>query len=201
VYVQYGTQHGLEAEVVTSTEGHAVVKFVGQNVWELFRHEAGKHVVQRYPDNDRSGRRHTSLVSVAVLPLPPQQSEKRLPDNEVQVTTQRGHGKGGQHQNTTDSAVRATHMPTGLSVFINGRDQKANKKTALSILAAKVALSKDREAEERYGIERRSQLGDGGRGSKVRTYNFIDHYVKDHHTGKTTRRPERVMRGELELVI
>jgi len=177
------------------------VQFSGDNVWEKFRHEAGKHVVQRCPKNDRSGRVHTSIVSVAVMPLPPEQSERSLPLHEVEVTTQRGHGKGGQHQNTTDSAVRATHKSTGLSVFINGRDQYQNKKLALKILTNKVVLAKDKEAETLYGIERREQLGNGSRGSKIRTYNFLRRCVTDHRTGKKTHQLERVLQGEVGLVI
>ena len=177
-----------------------VVRVSGADVWTAFRHEPGKHVIQRCPANDRSGRRHTSVVSVAVLPMPEPRVQDELDAADVEIVTQRGHGKGGQHQNTTDSAVRATHRPTGLSVFINGRDQKQNRKTALAILAAKVVLNREREAELKYGIERRAQLGSGGRGSKVRTYNLIDNYVKDHRTGKSTRQPDRVLRGELGLL-
>jgi peptide chain release factor 1 len=189
----------LGTEVLTSDEGHVVAKFSGENVWPLFSAEAGKHVVQRYPSNDRSGRRHTSVVSVAVLPLPPDTQDK-IPEDEIEIKTQRGHGKGGQHQNTTDSAVRATHTPTGLSVFINGRDQLRNKQDALKILAQKVRLMKETEAETTYGIERRNQLGGGGRGNKIRTYNFIDHYVKDHRTGKRVSNPDKVMRGGFDLL-
>jgi len=200
-YVQYAARHGLAAEILSSSQGHAVVSFSGPAAWEAFRHEPGKHVIQRCPQNDRSGRRHTSLVSVAVLPLPPEQRQVEPGADEVEIRTQRGHGRGGQHQNTTDSAVRATHLPTGLSVFINGRDQHQNRKTAVAILKAKVALAREREAEAKYGIERRSQLGSGGRGSKVRTYNLIENFVKDYRSGRMTRQPERVLSGELELVL
>ena len=199
-YAQYGLRKKLKTEILTSSFGHAVMKFSGQDVWELFRREAGKHVVQRCPDNDRAGRRHTSVVSVAVLPLPPEKYQDKLPDSEIEVKTQRGHGKGGQHQNTTDSAVRAVHKPTGLSVFINGRDQHRNKEDALAILAQKVKLAKDKEAETTYGIERQSQLGGGGRGDKIRTYNFIKGFAKDHRNGKMVQYPERILKGELDLL-
>jgi peptide chain release factor 1 len=178
-----------------------VVKITGINVWDTFRHEPGKHVIQRCPTNERSSRRHTSVVSVAVLPLPPENNKERLPEKEVEITTQRGHGKGGQHQNTTDSAVRVRHLPTGLTVFINGRDQSQNKKMALAYLTVKVNLAKDLEAEEKYGIERREQLGNGGRGSKVRTYNLIDNFVKDHRTGKSVHRPKEIFAGRFELLL
>ena len=198
-YCQFALRKGFESEILTSDDGHAVVKFSGDGVWEAFQHEPGKHVVQRFPDNDRSGRPHTSLVSVAVLPLPPEVFP--IVEKEIVITTQRGHGKGGQNVNKVSSAVRATHPPTGMSVFINGRDQYRNKQIAITILSAKVNLAKETEAESKYGIERREQLGDGGRGSKIRTYNFIKHFVKDHRTGKKIGQPDKIMKGWLELLI
>ena len=199
-YLKYAQSKQFETELLNSDYGHKALKVTGIDVWEAFRYEPGKHVVQRVPENERGGRRHTSVVSVAVLPLPPETTKDRLPEKEVEITTTKGHGKGGQHLNTTDSAVRAHHLPSGIIVFINGRDQHQNKKLAMSILTAKVNLAKDKEAEIKYGIERREQLGNGGRGSKVRTYNLIDSFVKDHRTGKSVHRPKEIFAGRFELL-
>lgn len=124
-----------------------------------------------------------------------------LPESELAVTTQGGHGKGGQHQNKRDSAVRMRHVPTGLTVFINGRDQHANRREALRILTAKVNDYKQSQADAQYAVARKAQLGDAGRGGKIRTYNFIDCRAVDHRSGRKTPHVRRVIeRGEFELL-
>jgi peptide chain release factor 1 len=178
-----------------------VVKFTGRDAGKLFRHEPGKHCVQRVPPTEKKGRRHTSLVTVAVLPMPPDNEPRPLPDDELEVKTQPGHGPGGQHQNKTASAVRMTHKPTGLQVFINGRDQHSNRREALRILTARVNEHLAEQSNREYARLRKSQRDGGGRGNKVRTYNFIgEGRVVDHRLGVKTRKVKEVMKGRFELL-
>jgi peptide chain release factor 1 len=186
---------------LTSEDGHVVVKFTGRDAGKLFRHEPGKHCVQRVPPTEKKGRRHTSMVSVAVLPMPPDNDPVPLPDDELEIKTQSGHGPGGQHQNKTASAVRMTHRPTGLQVFINGRDQHSNRREALRILTARVNEHLAEQRNEEYAQLRKSQRDGGGRGNKVRTYNFIgEGRVVGHRLGVKTRKVKEVMKGRFELL-
>jgi len=178
-----------------------LARFKGSGAWEAFRHETGKHCVQRCPPTERRGRRHTSIVSVALLPMRKEVEVKALPSSELLIKTQGGRGPGGQHQNKTDSAVRATHLPTGLQVLINGRDQHQNRREALRILAAKVHEHHRAQREKDYGRARKSQMGSGGRGDKIRTYNFIDSRVVDHRLKKKTSKIKQVMNGDFGLLL
>jgi peptide chain release factor 1 len=183
--------------------GHVVVKLIGKKVWELFKSEAGKHCVQRVPPTEKNGRKQTSYLSVGVLPLPP--GETLLPESEVSaesdVKTQRGSGPGGQHRNTCDSTVRMVHKPTGLSVTIDGRSQSGNKREALKILTARVRQHYDGERNADFLENRKAQMGDGGRGDKIRTYNFINSRAVDHRTGKKTAQVRRIIeKGEFDLI-
>lgn len=188
---------------MTSSYGHKVIKFIGKNVWQSFKFEGGQHCVQRYPKNDRGGRRHTSIVSVAVLPLPPTKEYKPLPDSELNIIAQIGkQTAGGQNANKVASAIRMTHKPTGLQVFIqNERDQHQNKKVALQILTAKVNELINSKKQNDYNIVRKIQLGDGGRGVKTRTYNFIESRVTDHKLNKKSSQIDKIMNGRFDLLI
>jgi peptide chain release factor 1 len=137
---------------------------------------------------------------VAVLPLPPENVQSDLPKKEVQIETVNLGGKGGQHSNRTMSGVRMKHLPTNIVVTINGRDQHANKRKALNILTARVRDFENNKKSKEYDKERRNRMGDGGRGTKVRTYNFIDSFVKDHRTGRETTQVKKVMKGQFSLV-
>jgi peptide chain release factor 1 len=141
------------------------------------------------------------LISVGVLPIR-EDLWKPLPPDEVEITTQRGSQKaGGQKVNKTSSAVRARHLPTGITVFMqNERSQHQNKEEALRLLVARVNDKRQAEADKAYAAFRRSQLGDGCRGSKVRTYNFIDSRVTDHQLGRKTQRIDEVMKGRFGLL-
>lgn len=138
-----------------------------------------------------------------VLPLPPKTGGpvRLLPEAELDWKAQRGSGPGGQHRNKTDSAVRMTHRPTGLTVFIDGRSQHQNYDTARRILSVKAAELRDAATQAGYDSHRRRQWTGASRGTKVRTYNFIDSRVVDHRTGAKTTRVADVMRGRLELVL
>jgi peptide chain release factor 1 len=139
------------------------------------------------------------MINVAVLPLPPEKQSNLLSEDEIEITTQTGHGKGGQHQNKTASAVRMVHKKTGLNVFINGRDQHTNRREALRILSAKVNDHLYSHQKTAYTDERKEQLGDGNRGGKVRTYSFIEKTVVDHRTGKRANIKD-VMKGNFGLL-
>jgi peptide chain release factor 1 len=201
-YCKYALAKGLQGDILHTTEGHVVARFAGSNAGHLFRHEAGKHCLQRVPPTESKGRRHTSFVCVAVLPLPPDNAVRPLPEAEVEVTCQCGHGPGGQHQNKTASAVRAVHRPTGIVVFINGRDQHRNRREALRILTARVHEHHAGQRNAAYDDLRKRQLGDGGRGDKVRTYNCIGGgRVVDHRLGTRTHDVEGVLKkGQFDLL-
>lgn len=167
----------------------------------MFGREGGKHCVQRIPPTEKGGRRQTSYLTVAVLPVP-KQSRRTLSESDIEVKTQGGHGKGGQHQNKTDSAVRMRHKPTGLHVFINGRSQHANRREALRILTAKVNDYMCAQEDAEYAKLRKLRMGDGGRGDKIRTYNFIKGRAVDHRSGKKTSEVRRIIeRGAFNLLV
>jgi peptide chain release factor 1 len=198
-YVRYADKYHLRCEIVYESESFWSLRIDGEHCWDAFSGESGKHVVQRVPPTETRGRRHTSVVAVAVLPLL-NEASARLPEHEVEVTTQCGHGKGGQHQNKVASAVRAVHRPTGIKVFINGRDQYRNKQTALEILEARVCQFNREQIHDERNEAKANQLGSSSRSGKVRTYNFINRTAIDHRTGKRTGRLDEVMKGNLELL-
>jgi peptide chain release factor 1 len=200
-YVKYARSQNLKAEILETGDGSATLGVQGQGVWKAFRHEPGIHCVQRVPPTESRGRWQTSMLSVAVLPVLDRSFEP-IPESEIEVKTQGGHGPGGQHQNKTESAVRVTHIPTKMTVFINGRSQHRNKLEAIRILTARVNRARLMAREAAHDADRRSQMGSGGRGAKVRTYNFIKHRAVDHRLGTKTNQVERVIgRGEFDLLI
>jgi len=199
-YAKYAKSKKLEVEIIESSESKISAEITGKVAWESYKDEAGKHCVQRVPPTESGGRRHTSLVSVAVMPLREEKNYSPLPSNEVEITATRGTGPGGQHRNKTDSAIRAVHKKTKIQVFIDGRDQHTNKRKAIHILTARVRESEWDKKSKEYNEERKVQMGGGGRGDKVRTYNFIDKFVMDHKTGKETNKIKKIMKGQFGLV-
>lgn len=206
VYQSYARIRGLSTQVLLNEDGHAILKVSGNGAWDAFKNEPGKHCVQRVPPTERSGRRQTSLISVAVLSLPPERSLVPLRDADLQITAQTGHQKaGGQNVNKVASAIRMKHLPTGLSVFINGRDQGQNKKEARRILTARVNEMRQSAQDSAYQSGRAAQMrgsGDklGGRGDKVRTYNFMRLQIVDHQLGLSTGNVKAFMKGDFSVL-
>jgi peptide chain release factor 1 len=140
------------------------------------------------------------VVAVAVLAIRNENASSSLKDNEVEITTKRGGGPGGQARNKTESCVRIRHIPTGLTVVIDSRDQAANKKKARQILTARVMEQKNNSISSHRARDKRDQFDGGGRGNKTRTYNFIDGRVTDHRLDTKTTQIQRVMKGDFDLL-
>ena len=163
-----------------------------------FSMESGIHRVQRVPPTEKKGRRQTSTVAVAVIPCPPEMGCD-IPHKDLRVETVRGQGPGGQHRNTSENAVKITHVPTGTTAYCDGRSQYRNKQNAMAVLSARLLETKEREASEEENSSRKSQIGDMGRGSRVRTYNLFRGFVKDERIGKKFK-PDNILSGQLDLI-
>jgi peptide chain release factor 1 len=156
--------------------------------------------VQRYPKNDSGGRRHTSVVSVTALTLPPEKNLKPLPEKDLTIEAISGNGPGGQHMQRCATVIRIRHKPTGLQATGNGRDQHTNKRNALRVLTAKVNEYYHEQEQAKYNQYRKAQVQTGRGGDKCRTYNFINSRCSDHRTGKKTRNIKEVMKGRFDLL-
>ena len=194
---RYANRNGIKVVLLSSADGHLIGTFKGPGVWALLEPQIGTHCVQRVPPTENRGRRHTSYLGVAVLPIL-NSTLQPLAKSEIQIKTQGGSGPGGQHQNKRDSAVRVTHLPTGISVFINGRSQYANKDEAIRVLTARVRDVQQQEENASYRALRKSQLGNSGRGTKIRTYNFLNDRAVDHRTGAKVKVGKVIDKGEFE---
>lgn len=184
-------------EVIESRPGILIARVTGRDVFSLLRHEPGGHRHQRIPPNERKGRVHTSTVTVAVMSVPTE-AEVRIQDRDLEWSTCRGSGAGGQHRNVTDSAVMVKHLPTGLMVRCeNERSQHQNKAMALALLRTRLQEQEQRSQDQQRSNTRKSMLGTGQRGDKTRTYRWTDGVVTDHTSDKKAPL-ERVVRGFLE---
>jgi len=199
IYVKWADSKNLHCEILEYEVGKIVAQFSGPGVWDAFKNEAGKHCVQRIPPTETKGRKQTSYLSVGVLMMPPEKDLTPLNESEIEVKTQCGHGAGGQHQNKTESAVRMTHLPTGIQVFINGRKQKDNRRVAMRILTVRVREFLHEQQQGNYDQIRKNQM-DGGRAGKVRTYNFMEGRVVDHRLNKKTGKIKDIMKGKLDIL-
>lgn len=207
LYTRYAERRRWKIEMMnTSDTGvggikEASVMIKGQGVYSVLKFESGVHRVQRVPATESSGRIHTSTATVAVLPEA-EDVEVNLNMNDIRVDVFRSSGNGGQSVNTTDSAVRVTHMPTGMVVSCqDGKSQLSNKEKALQVLKARLY---EKELEERNaGIaeDRRSQVGSGDRSAKIRTYNFPQGRITDHRIGMTVYKIDAFMDGEIDEML
>ena len=207
MYRLYSDQMGWKYETLALTDSEAggykeyVISITGKNVNRFLQYEAGTHRVQRVPVTETQGRVHTSAITVAVLMEPGEEEKIEIDEKDLKIDTYRASGAGGQHVNTTDSAVRITHMPTGVVVYCQEeRSQHKNKEKALRVLVAKLAEEKRRkEAEERASV-RSSQVGSGDRSERIRTYNYSQNRVTDHRINLTLYKLDQIMEGDLQEI-
>lgn len=199
MYVRYCDNNNLICELIHQSESSITLKISGNNAHELFKQEIGNHCVQRVPPTETKGRRHTSIISIGVMKL--EHSYFKINEKDLEIISQRGHGSGGQAQNKISSAVRIKHLPTNISVFINGRSQYQNKQDALEIITSRVEDYYKKIEQLKLDKNRIENSGNGNRGMKIRTYNFIDSRVVNHITGNKTSMIKEVMKGKLELII
>ena len=207
MYKHYAEGEGWNVEIneeyQSEAGGFSLISFTikGDNVYSKLKYESGAHRVQRVPATETQGRVHTSTATVLVMPEA-EDFDFELDMNDVRVDITRASGCGGQGVNTTDSAVRLTHIPTGLVVYSQTeRSQIKNKEKAIKILKTRLYDLKLREKEEQEGAERRSKIGTGDRSEKIRTYNYPQNRVTDHRIGFTINSLDRVMQGDLGKVI
>ena len=183
--------------------GYSLISFMvkGENVYSKLKYESGAHRVQRVPATETQGRVHTSTATVLVMPEA-EELDFELDMNEVRIDITRASGCGGQGVNTTDSAVRLTHIPTGIVVYSQTeRSQIKNKEKAIKILQTRLYDYYRQQEEEKLGVERRSKIGTGDRSEKIRTYNYPQNRVTDHRIGFTINALDRVMNGDIDKVI
>lgn len=207
MYQRYAERHGWKTEILSlhPTEKGGIKEVIalikGQGAYSRLKYESGVHRVQRVPETESSGRIHTSTATVAVLPEA-EEVDVEIKPEELKIETMRAGGAGGQHVNTTDSAVRITHLPTGIVVTCQDeRSQLQNRMKAMQILRARLKDLYDRLEREKIAKERKEQVGTGERSEKIRTYNFPQNRVTDHRVNYTSYRIHDIMDGDLDEII
>ncbi len=203
----YGAQHGWKIEVLSADAsnlgGYSDVSMVvrGADAWRRLKHEGGPHRVQRVPATESQGRIHTSSATVTVLPEA-DEVEVNIDPNDLEINYFRASGPGGQSVNTTDSAVRITHKPTGTMVSMQDeKSQLQNREKALRVLRARILRKQQDDQAAEMSAARRDQVGGGGRSEKIRTYNFKENRVTDHRIGLTLYKLDKVLAGDLDDVV
>jgi peptide chain release factor 1 len=204
MYTRFAERNRWQVEVVSESPGDAggykevIARIVGQGAYSKLKFESGGHRVQRVPATETQGRIHTSAATVAVMPEADDASDVVINPSEVRVDTFRASGAGGQHVNKTDSAVRLTHLPTGIVVECqDARSQHKNREQAWRILAARIKDKQAREQQAKEAAERKSLVGSGDRSDRIRTYNFPQGRVTDHRINLTLHKIDAIMDGDL----
>ncbi len=204
MYARFAERQRWQVEVISESPSgvggykEIIAKIIGQGAYSKLKFESGGHRVQRVPETETQGRIHTSACTVAVLPEVDEISDVVLNSAELRIDTYRASGAGGQHVNKTDSAVRVTHLPTGIVVECqDGRSQHKNKAQALAILAARIKDKQLREQQAKQAATRKLQIGSGDRSERIRTYNFPQGRVTDHRINLTLYKIDQIMDGDL----
>jgi peptide chain release factor 1 len=207
MYGRYAERLGWKMDILDASESgigglkEAIAEISGDKVYSRLKHESGVHRVQRVPQTETSGRIHTSAVTVAVLPEA-EEVDVKINPNDLRIDTFCSSGPGGQSVNTTYSAVRITHMPTGLVVSMQDeKSQIKNREKAMRVLRARLQELEEQKQHEAQASERRSMVGSGDRSEKIRTYNFKENRVSDHRIGLTIHQLDLIMDGALDEII
>jgi peptide chain release factor 1 len=208
MYARYAERQRWKLEIMSESPGEVggykeiICRIIGQGVYSRLKFESGGHRVQRVPETESQGRIHTSACTVAVMPEADELEEININPADLRVDTFRASGAGGQHINKTDSAVRLTHLPSGLVVECqDGRSQHQNKAQALQVLAARLKDMQEREAHAKEASTRKSLVGTGDRSDRIRTYNFPQGRITDHRINLTLYKIDAVMDGDLDELI
>jgi peptide chain release factor 1 len=208
MYARYAERQRWKLEILSESAGEVggykevICRIVGQGAYSKLKFESGGHRVQRVPETESQGRIHTSACTVAVMPEADALEEIAINPADLRIDTFRASGAGGQHINKTDSAVRVTHLPSGLVVECqDGRSQHQNKAQALQVLAARLKDMQEREAHAKEASARKSLVGTGDRSDRIRTYNFPQGRVTDHRINLTLYKIDAIMDGDLEDIV
>jgi peptide chain release factor 1 len=208
MYSRYAERQGWKVEQVSASESdlggykEAILRVAGHGAYSKLKFESGGHRVQRVPETEAQGRIHTSACTVAVLPEVDEVADVNINPADLRIDTFRASGAGGQHINKTDSAVRITHLPTGIVVECqDDRSQHRNRAQAMSVLAARIKDVQVREQQQKIASERKSLIGSGDRSERIRTYNFPQGRVTDHRINLTLYKLQMVMDGDLDELI
>ena len=204
MYSRYAERMHWKIEIISSNESEVggykeiIAKVIGQGAYSKLKFESGGHRVQRVPNTETQGRIHTSAITVAILPEADEIIDVQINPADLRIDTYRASGAGGQHINKTDSAVRITHLPTGIVVECqDDRSQHRNKAQAMSILAARIKDNQIKEQESQRASERKSLIGSGDRSERIRTYNFPQGRITDHRINLTLYKIDFIMDGDL----
>ncbi|NGX50548.1 MAG: Peptide chain release factor 1 [Chlamydiae bacterium] len=207
MYRLFADKMGWKYESLSCTNSEAggykeyILSLSGKNVHRFMQYEAGTHRVQRVPVTETQGRVHTSAITIAALMEPGEDEKIEIDEGDLKIDTYRASGAGGQHINTTDSAVRITHKPSGVVVYcMEERSQHKNKEKAMRVLVAKLAEEQARKKHEERASLRSSQVGSGDRSERIRTYNYSQNRVTDHRINLTLHKLDQIMEGDLEEI-
>jgi peptide chain release factor 1 len=208
MYVKYADEHGWKLETLSQSDGEhggfkeIISRIIGRGAYSKLKFESGAHRVQRVPETETQGRIHTSACTVAVLPEAAEIEAAEINPTDLRVDTYRSSGAGGQHVNKTDSAVRLTHIPTGIVVECQDeRSQHKNRARAMSLLQARMMAEKIKAQEQEQAEQRKSLVGSGDRSERIRTYNYPQGRVTDHRIGLTLYKLDEILTGNLDHLI
>lgn len=206
MYERFAANNGWKVEILSASDGEAggykeiIATISGKGVFSRLKFESGVHRVQRVPATEAGGRIHTSAATVAVLPEA-EEIDIEVRAEDIRIDTMRSSGAGGQHVNTTDSAVRITHLPSGIVVTSSEKSQHQNRAKAMQVLRSRLFDMERQRADNERSADRKSQVGSGDRSERIRTYNFPQGRVTDHRINLTLYKLDRMMEGEIDEVV